>query len=89
MSAVRNACTLRSSKRRFGDLKLFELITICPVVTLCDRESATSVVAQLGRGGRCDLPFTGRPFTPVTICQLDDSAQLTRILLITGRAGRR
>jgi hypothetical protein len=26
---------------------------------------------------------------PVTICQLDDSAQLTRIVLITGRAGRR
>ena len=36
--------------RRFGDLKLFEPIIICSIVTLCDREERYPAVARLDRG---------------------------------------
>jgi hypothetical protein len=38
MGAVRDAYTLTVLERRFGDLKLFEPKTMCPIIAVRDRE---------------------------------------------------
>jgi hypothetical protein len=89
MSAVRGTLYPPPLKCRFGDLLLFETISICPLVTLRDRGGSLSSLSWSTWTAVYDVTYRLQdgPSRPDHHHQPQDAAQLIRaFLLVTERA---